>query len=247
MTIYPAIDIIDGVCVRLVRGDYSQKTKFAEDPCEVAKKWAAQGGEFIHIVDLDGARAGTMPNVDLICEIAAAVSVPIEVGGGIRSMEAVKRYLDNGIERVIIGTSALSDPDFLARAIDAYSGRIAVGIDAKDGMVAVNGWEEVSSVSATELSKKVCAMGAEHIIYTDIATDGMLKGPNTTAMAEMANTVSAGVIASGGVTTIDDIKNLCGTGVEGAIIGKALYTGRISLPDAIAAAAETTAALKRND
>lgn len=236
MTIYPAIDIIDGACVRLVRGDYSQKTKFADDPREVAKKWESLGGEFIHIVDLDGARAGTMPNADLICGIAATVNVPIEVGGGIRDMNAVKRYLDNGVERVIVGTSALSDPEFLKRAIDIYGGRIAVGIDAKDGMVAVNGWEEVSGVSAIALAEKVCAMGAEHIIYTDIATDGMLSGPNTAAMAEMANAVSAGIIASGGVTTVEDIKRLCKTGVKGAIIGKALYTDRISLPDAIAAA-----------
>ena len=151
-------------------------------------------------------------------------------------MNAVKRYLDNGVERVIIGTSALSDPEFLKRAIGIYGGRIAVGIDAKDGMVAVNGWEEVSGVSAIALAEKVCAMGAEHIIYTDIATDGMLSGPNTAAMAEMANAVSAGIIASGGVTTVEDIKRLCKTGVKGAIIGKALYTDRISLPDAIAAA-----------
>lgn len=236
MTIYPAIDIIDGACVRLVRGDYSQKTKFADDPREVAKKWESLGGEFIHIVDLDGARVGTMPNADLICDIAAAVNVPIEVGGGIRNMDAVKSYLENGVERVIIGTSALSDPEFLARAIDIYGGRIAVGIDAKDGMVAVNGWEEVSSVSAIALAEKVCAMGAKHIIYTDIATDGMLNGPNTAAMEEMANAVSAGIIASGGVTTVEDIKRLLKTGVDGAIIGKALYTDRISLPDAIASA-----------
>lgn len=236
MTIYPAIDIIDGACVRLVRGDYSQKTKFADDPVATAKKWAAQGGEFIHIVDLDGARSGTMPNADLICGIAAAVDVPIEVGGGIRGMNAVKRYLDNGVERVIIGTSALSDPNFLERAISEYGDRIAVGIDAKDGMAAVNGWEEVSGVSAVELAEKVCAMGTEHIIYTDIATDGMLGGPNTAAMAEMIKKASAGVIASGGVTTADDIKRLCEIGAEGAIIGKALYTGRISLSDAIASA-----------
>ena len=234
MRIYPAIDIIDGACVRLVQGDYSQKTKFAEDPCEVALRWQRDGGEFVHIVDLDGAKSGEMPNLELICRIANTLDVPIEVGGGIRTMEAAERYLENGVERVIIGTSALSNPDFVKKAVEKYGDRIAVGIDAKDGMVAVNGWEEVSSVSALDLAKKMEELGVAYIIYTDIATDGMLKGPNKEAMAEMVQAVpKVNIIASGGVTTIEDVEALIETGVEGAIIGKALYTDKIDLAEAV--------------
>ena len=234
MRIYPAIDIIDGACVRLVQGDYSQKTKFAEDPCEVALRWQREGGEFVHIVDLDGAKSGEMPNLELICRIANTLDVPIEVGGGIRNMEAAERYLENGVERVIIGTSALSNPEFVKKAVEKYGDRIAVGIDAKDGMVAVNGWEEVSSVSALDLAKKMEELGVAYIIYTDIATDGMLKGPNKEAMAEMVQAVpKVNIIASGGVTTIEDVEALIETGVEGAIIGKALYTDKIDLAEAV--------------
>lgn len=234
MRIYPAIDIIDGACVRLVQGDYSQKTRFADDPCEVALRWQREGGEFVHIVDLDGAKSGEMPNLELICKIAQTLDVPIEVGGGIRTMEAAEKYLENGVHRVIIGTSALSDPEFVKAAVQKYGDRIAVGIDAKDGMVAVNGWEEVSSVSALTLAKEMEKIGVDYIIYTDIATDGMLKGPNIDAMAEMAAAVpKVNIIASGGVTTVEDVALLKKTGVEGAIIGKALYTDRIVLAEAI--------------
>ncbi len=233
MRIYPAIDIIDGACVRLVQGDYSKKTKFADDPVDVALRWQSLGGEFIHIVDLDGAKSGTMPNFELITKMAKTLDVPIEVGGGIRDMDAVEKYLQNGVGRVIIGTSALSDPDFVKTAVSRYGSKIAVGIDAKDGMVAINGWEEVSHTSALELANKMADIGVEYIIYTDIATDGMLKGPNVTAMAEMVSGVKTNIIASGGVTTIEDIKALGAVGVEGAIIGKALYTDRINLADAI--------------
>ena len=236
MRIYPAIDIIDGACVRLVQGDYSQKTKFADDPCEIAVRWQNEGGEFIHIVDLDGARNGEMPNFDLIVKIADKLNIPIEVGGGVRNMECVEKYLDNGINRVIIGTSALSNPDFVKEAVAKYGERIVVGIDAKDGMVAVNGWEEVSTTSAIDLAKQMEKIGVKTIIYTDIATDGMLKGPNVKAMEEMTEAVSIDVVASGGVSSVDDIKKLKGTGVEGAIVGKALYTDTLCLNDAINAA-----------
>ena len=236
MRIYPAIDIIDGACVRLVQGDYSQKTKFADDPCEIAWRWQNEGGEFIHIVDLDGARNGDMPNFDLIVKIANKLDIPIEVGGGIRNMDCVEKYLDNGVNRVIIGTSALSNPDFVKQAVDEYGERIVVGIDAKDGMVAVNGWEEVSSTSAIDLAKKMADIGVKTIIYTDIATDGMLKGPNVKAMKEMADAVSVDVVASGGVSSVNDIAELKAAGVEGAIVGKALYTDALRLADAIAAA-----------
>lgn len=236
MRIYPAIDIIDGACVRLVQGDYSQKTKFADDPCEIAVRWQNEGGEFIHIVDLDGARNGEMPNFDLIVRIADKLNIPIEVGGGVRNMECVEKYLDNGINRVIIGTSALSNPDFVKEAVAKYGERIVVGIDAKDGMVAVNGWEEVSTTSAIDLAKQMEKIGVKTIIYTDIATDGMLKGPNVKAMEEMTEAVSIDVVASGGVSSVDDIEKLKGTGVEGAIVGKALYTDTLCLNDAINAA-----------
>ncbi len=236
MRIYPAIDIIDGACVRLVQGDYSQKTKFADDPCEIAMRWQNEGGEFIHIVDLDGARNGEMPNFDLIVRIADKLNIPIEVGGGVRNMECVEKYLDNGINRVIIGTSALSNPDFVKEAVAKYGERIVVGIDAKDGMVAVNGWEEVSTTSAIDLAKQMEKIGVKTIIYTDIATDGMLKGPNLKAMEEMTEAVSIDVVASGGVSSVDDIEKLKCTGVEGAIVGKALYTDTLCLNDAINAA-----------
>ena len=233
MRIYPAIDIIDGACVRLVQGDYSQKTKFADDPCEIAMRWQNEGGEFIHIVDLDGARNGEMPNFDLIVRIADQLNIPIEVGGGVRNMECVEKYLDNGVNRVIIGTSALSNPDFVKEAVSKYGERIVVGIDAKDGMVAVNGWEEVSTTSAIDLAKQMEKIGVKTIIYTDIATDGMLKGPNVQAMKEMTEAVSIDVVASGGVSSVDDIARLKDTGVEGAIVGKALYTDALCLKDAI--------------
>ena len=236
MRIYPAIDIIDGACVRLVQGDYSQKTKFADDPCEIAMRWQNEGGEFIHIVDLDGARNGEMPNFDLIIRIADKLNIPIEVGGGVRNMECVEKYLDNGVNRVIIGTSALSNPDFVKDAVAKYGDRIVVGIDAKDGMVAVNGWEEVSTTSAIDLAKQMEEIGVKTIIYTDIATDGMLKGPNVKAMEEMTEAVSIDVVASGGVSSVDDIVRLKDTGVEGAIVGKALYTDALCLKDAINAA-----------
>lgn len=233
MRIYPAIDIIGGQCVRLVKGDYSQKTTYAENPIDVAKKWESLGGEFIHVVDLDGAKSGNMPNFKLISKIAASVSVPIEVGGGVRDMSCINKYLNAGINRVILGTSALKKPSLVKQAIDAYGERIVIGIDAKDGKVAVSGWEDVSDVPALGFAEQVKQLGAKNIIYTDIATDGMLMGPNIDAMREMVEKVNINIIASGGVTKIDDIAALKSTGVEGAIIGKALYTGNISLSEAV--------------
>ncbi len=233
MRLYPAIDIIDGKCVRLSQGDYQKKTTYAEDPVAVARNWQAQGGEFLHLVDLDGAKSGNMPNFSVISEIARKLDIPVEVGGGIRNMAAVEKYLSSGIRRVIIGTSALRDPEFVKEAAARYGDRIAVGIDAKDGMVAVSGWEEVSRTSALCLAEQMEKLGVQTIIYTDIATDGMLQGPNTAAMEEMVKRVSVDVVASGGVTELKDLEKLKKTGVEGAIIGKALYTGNISLAEAV--------------
>lgn len=233
MRIYPAIDIIGGKCVRLKKGDYSQKTTYAENPIDVAKKWESLGGEFIHVVDLDGAKSGDMPNFELISNIAASVSVPIEVGGGIRDMQCVEKYLNAGVERVILGTSALRNPELVDEAVKKYGSRIAVGIDAKDGMVAVSGWEDVSDVAAVDFAKQMESKGVSCIIYTDIATDGMLMGPNLSAMKEMVKAVNMDVVASGGVTSIKDVESLADIGVEGAIIGKALYTDNIDLKEAI--------------
>lgn len=234
MRLYPAIDIIGGQCVRLSQGDYQKKTTYAENPLEVAKRWEKLGGEFLHLVDLDGAKAGNMPNFDLISSIARELSVPVEIGGGIRNMDAVVRYLESGVYRVILGTAAIRNPEFVKEAVARYGERIVVGIDAKDGMVAVSGWEEVSSVSALDLAKQMESVGVKTVIYTDIATDGMLQGPNVAAMKEMIEAVSMDVVASGGVSSLADLDALSKTGVEGAIVGKALYTGHIELPDAIA-------------
>ena len=234
MRLYPAIDMIDGQCVRLVQGDYGQKTTFSDDPLAVAMRWQEEGGEFIHLVDLDGAKSGDMPNFEVICRIASELNIPIEVGGGIRNMHAVEQYLEHGIQRVILGTAAIKNPAFIQEAVKEYGARIVVGIDAKDGMVAINGWEEVSEISALSLAKQMEEMGVSTIIYTDIATDGMLKGPNVSAMREMTEHVNVDIVASGGVTTLNDLERLSKTDVEGAIIGKALYTGHILLPEAIA-------------
>lgn len=234
MRIYPAIDIISGKCVRLVQGKYDQQTTFHEDPLAVAEKWEQQGAEFIHLVDLDGAKQGNMPNFDLIVKIAEKVSVPVEIGGGIRNIESVQKYLNAGVDRVILGTSAITDKKFLKNAIDTYRERIVVGIDAKNGKVATHGWEQVSQMTALDLAKEMADLGVRTIIYTDIATDGMLKGPNFTAMEEMVQTIPAlDVIASGGVSSLSDIEKLKETGVEGVIVGKALYTHHIDLKSAI--------------
>ncbi len=233
MRIYPAIDIIDGKCVRLVQGDYSKKTTFSDSPLDVAKKWRSMGGEFIHLVDLDGAKSGDTPNFELVTQIAKALDIPVEIGGGIRNMKTVDKYLQNGVFRVIIGTAAVKNPEFVREAVEKYDDRIVVGIDAKDGMAAISGWEDVSEAPALELAKQMQDYGVKSVIYTDIATDGMLGGPNIEAMREMKNNVDIEIIASGGVSSIDDVRRLKETGVEGAIIGKALYTGDIDLKLAI--------------
>lgn len=233
MRLYPAIDIIGGQCVRLTQGDYTQKTTFSEDPLAVALRWQDEGGEFLHLVDLDGAKDGTMPNLETVCKIAEHLSIPVEIGGGIRDMRAVRAYLERGVQRVILGTAAIEHPDFVKEAVAAWGDRIVVGIDAKDGMVAVKGWQEVSSVSALQLAKEMERIGVGTLIYTDIATDGMLQGPNLSAMREMADAVSMDVVASGGVASVDDIRRLKTTGVEGVIVGKALYTGAVNLKEAV--------------
>lgn len=233
MRIYPAIDIKDGKCVRLYKGRFDDVTVYGDSPAEMAKKWEAQGGEYIHVVDLDGALKGHGVNADKIREICESVSVPVQTGGGIRTMEDIEAKLACGISRVIIGTKAVSDSEFVKRAADKYGDKIVIGIDAKDGMVAVEGWEKTSDFTAVEFAKKMVSLGIKTIVYTDIATDGTLSGPNAAAMREMAAAVNADIIASGGVGSLDDILSLKDTGVEGVIVGKALYTGRVDLAEAV--------------
>ncbi|MCD8390462.1 MAG: 1-(5-phosphoribosyl)-5-[(5-phosphoribosylamino)methylideneamino]imidazole-4-carboxamide isomerase [Firmicutes bacterium] len=236
MRIYPAIDIKDGKCVRLLQGRFSDVTVFGDNPADTAKKWESLGGEFIHVVDLDGALKGRGVNEEIIRGICAAVSVPVQTGGGIRSMEDIKSRLNCGVNRVIIGTKAVSDSEFVKRAVDEYGEKIVIGIDAKDGMVAVEGWEKTSDFTAVDFAKKMESLGVKTIVYTDIATDGTLQGPNVAAMAEMVKSTGLDVIASGGVGDISHIAALKDTGVEGVIVGRALYTGNVNLADALKAA-----------
>lgn len=235
MKIYPAIDIKDGKCVRLFKGQFSDVTVYGDSPAEMAKKWESQGGEFIHVVDLDGALRGHGVNAAKIKEICESVSVPVQTGGGIRTMEDIEAKFACGIDRVIIGTKAVSDSEFVKRAVDKYGRKIVIGIDAKDGMVAIEGWEKTSEFTAVEFAKKMVSLGVGTIVYTDIATDGTLAGPNVAAMAEMAGAAGANIIASGGVGSLEHIKSLVPTGVEGVIVGKALYTDKVNLAEAIKA------------
>ena len=238
MVIYPAIDIKQGMCVRLLQGRFSDMTVYSDSPVDMAVQWESMGAEYIHLVDLDGALQGQSVNSDIIKAIAKAVKVPVQLGGGIRNLDTIREMLDNGITRVILGTAAVKDSMLVKNAIGIYGDRIAVGIDARDGMVAVEGWEKVSEFKAVEFAEKMCEIGVKHIIYTDISRDGMLKGPNIAAMKEMAENVDANIIASGGVSCLNDIKELKLTGVRGVIVGKALDTGSINLAEAIKAAKE---------
>lgn len=235
MRIYPAIDIKDGKCVRLLKGDFNEVTVYGDNPADMAVKWEDQGGEFIHVVDLDGAVKGHGVNADVIKEICKRVSVPVQTGGGIRTMEDIEAKLACGISRVIIGTKAVSDAEFVKKAVEKYGDKIVIGIDAKDGMVAVEGWEKVSEFKAVDFAKKMAEIGVKTIVYTDIATDGTLAGPNIEAMKEMVENVDVDIIASGGVGNTEHIKSLVPTGVEGVIVGRAIYTGDVDLKTAIEA------------
>jgi phosphoribosylformimino-5-aminoimidazole carboxamide ribotide isomerase len=234
MLIIPAIDLKDGVCVRLQQGRKDAVTVYSRDAAGTAKKWEGMGARVLHVVDLDGAFSGSQQNLNKIMEIRKSVKMTIEVGGGIRNITAVDRLISAGIDRVIIGTAAIEDPSFVMDACNKFPGRIFIGIDAKDGKVAVKGWEEVSSIDAKELAKRVETVGIAGIIYTDIARDGMLTGPNIPALEEMVRTVKIPVIASGGIATIDDIKALLEIkDLWGAITGKAIYSGSLDLKEAI--------------
>jgi len=237
MIVIPAIDMLDGCCVRLMQGDYEQKTVYGEDPAEMARRWQAEGAERIHLVDLDGAREGMPINLDAIARIASAVDVPLQLGGGLRTADDIKRVLDLGVQRAIIGTAAL-DEDLAAALLDRFGEALILGIDARNGQVAVKGWLEQSTISAADLAGRMAALGACRIIYTDISRDGAMSGPNTEATADLAASCGLPVIASGGVSSLQDIENLArleSRGIEGAIIGRALYNGTVKLPEAIAA------------
>lgn len=233
MIIYPAIDIMKGRCVRLLQGRFDSGTIYGDNPAEMAEKWVSMGARWLHVVDLDGAKDGVSGNRQIIYEIAKKANIPVQMGGGIRTMEDISDILSSGVERVILGTSAVKNPGLVKDAIEKYAGRIAIGIDAKDGWVAIEGWEKVSDFTAVEFAKRMEQLGCRIIIYTDIATDGMLKGPNLKATEEMIKSVSMDVIASGGVSSIKDLLSLRDIGAAGAIMGKAIYTGDINLQEAI--------------
>lgn len=238
MIIYPAVDVKDGRCVRLVQGEFDKVTVYSDDPVEMALKWESMGAQYLHVVDLDGARTGRSCNIPIISEMAVKIGIPVQLGGGIRTIENIETILCKGIHRVILGTSAVKDPDLVKQALKNFGDSIVVGIDAKDGMVAIEGWAKTSKFTAIGFARKMEELGAKTIIYTDIARDGMLSGPNLKAMEEMANAVNVEVIASGGVSDINDIKDLKKVGVRGVIVGKALYTGDLDLKEAIEVAAK---------
>ena len=239
MIIFPAIDLRKGRCVRLIRGDVRDETVYSENPVDVAKHWAGRGAQWLHVVDLDGAIEGQPRNHELVFAIVKAVKIPVQVGGGIRDMETLKKLLDKGVRRCILGTAAAQDEKFLKKAVDKYGDRVVVGVDAKDGYVALKGWVEKSKLKAVDFARKMQDLGVQTIIYTDIAKDGMLQGPNLEATEAMAKALKIPVIASGGVSTLKDIERLRkmeSKGVVGAIVGKAIYSDALELKAAIIAA-----------
>ena len=236
MKIFPAIDLFDGKAVRLLRGRYEDMTIYSDDPPQIGRDFAAAGAEYIHIVDLEGAKDGTTPNFDTVCRIKEASGCFCEIGGGIRSMDVIRRYMDAGIDRVILGTAAVTDRAFLEEAVAAYGEKIAVGIDLKDGYVAIKGWTEKTQLTAVDFCEQMQALGVTTIIVTDISKDGAMKGTNHGLYEELSARLGMQLVASGGVSSIDDVKRLAARGLYGAIIGKAYYTGAIDLKGAIAAA-----------
>ena len=241
MILFPAIDIRNGRCVRLTEGKFECETVFAEDPAEMAVRWADAGAEYLHVVDLDGALAGQSSNTEVIKRILAKVKMPVQVGGGIRTLANIENMLALGVSRVILGSVAVRDPELVREACQKFPGQVVVGIDAKNGEVAVEGWGIGGGIGAVELARKMAAVGVEHIIFTDISRDGMLSGVNVEATAELAKASGVKVIASGGVSSLADLKALQvheADGIEGCIIGKAIYTGALDLKEALAALKE---------
>lgn len=229
MKIFPAIDIRNGKCVRLIQGDYDQEIIYGDSPIKMAQYWEAEQAEYIHIVDLDGAKTGNSANQQAIEAIAQAVSIPIQVGGGIRSIEMIDAHISSGVDRVIIGTAAVTNLAFVAEAIQKYGAQIAVSIDARNGYVATDGWTETTEIKAIDLLKQLEEIGLQTVVYTDIAKDGMLQGPNFEELLVVQQATKMDIIASGGVTTRSDVEQLIAMDVYGAIIGKSLYEEKISL------------------
>jgi phosphoribosylformimino-5-aminoimidazole carboxamide ribotide isomerase len=234
MDIYPAIDIRGGKCVRLRQGDFDQETVFGDDPVAVAGRWVGQGADRLHLVDLDGAKHGQPVNGDVIREIVRSSGVPCQLGGGLRTESHLHEAFDWGVERAILSTRALLDPIWFRTACEMFPGRIVLGLDAKHGKVATHGWLELSERSAVELAREAAAWPIAGIVYTDISRDGTLEGPNLDAYREMLAAVRSPILASGGVTTLDNIRHLAEAGVAGCVIGRALYEGRLALPDVLA-------------
>ncbi len=236
MEIWPAIDLRGGNCVRLQQGDYQRETVFGEDPAAMARHWAAQGAERLHLVDLDGARTGCPENLSAVRAIVEAAGVPCELGGGIRSETTIRELLAAGLCRLVVGTLALRQPDWFRKMCRLFPGRLVLGIDARDGWVATDGWLSTSRTWAVDLAGQFAGEPIAAVVYTDIATDGMLTGPNVEAMRQMKQAVEWPVVASGGVSGAGDVARLARTGLDGCIIGRALYEGKLDLPAALAAA-----------
>lgn len=243
MQIWPAIDLRGAKCVRLQQGDYQRETVFGDDPAAMARHWVSLGARCLHLVDLDGARDGRPANLDSVRAIVKAVDVPCELGGGVRTEENIAQLLDLGLNRLVIGTRALAEPEWFCRMCRQFPGRLVLGIDARGGRVATDGWLATSDVPATELARRYAREPLAAIIYTDIATDGMLAGPNLMAMAEMCQAVDRPIIASGGIASVADVAALAALPLAGCIIGRALYEGVLTLPDALAAAKGQTQTL----
>ena len=236
MLIFPAIDLYDGKAVRLYKGDYAQMTVYSEDPPALARDFYEAGATCLHLVDLEGAKTGETPNLDTVRRIRAAAPLFMELGGGVRSMEVVETYLNAGIDRVILGTAAVTDPGFLREAVSRYGERIAVGVDIRDGRVAIKGWLEKSERDAFDFCREMQALGVKTLICTDISRDGAMQGTNRALYGELSKALDLSIVASGGVSTLEDVKALRALDLYGAIIGKAYYTGAIALREALEAA-----------
>lgn len=239
MEVIPAIDLRGGRCVRLVQGDYERELRFSDDPVAVAERWAGEGATRIHIVDLDGAREGRAVNGQAVERILEAVSLPVQVAGGIRDLEAVDRWLEAGADRIVMGTAAAREPELAAEACRRHGARVVVSIDARDGLVAAEGWLEATEQRAEDLAVRLSELGVERFVYTDIARDGTLTSPNFEAVEAMVAATPAPVIAAGGVAEVAHLVRLADLGAEGAIVGLALYDGRVALPEALAAVGQT--------
>lgn len=238
MELWPAIDLRGGKCVRLLQGDYARETVFGDDPLAMARQFVAGGARRLHIVDLDGAKAGTPVQAELVRRMVVAAGVPCQLGGGIRTLETAAAYLDAGVGRVVVGSVAIEDPALLQRLAETFPGRIVLGLDARGGRVAVRGWLDTSDVLAVDVARRHAGLPLAAVVYTDIATDGTLAGPNLESLAEMVAAVPLPVVASGGISSADDIRRVAALGAAGCIVGRALYDRAVTLTEAVAAAGE---------